>query len=117
MNKSQHRCWRFSGWSRTYDALLHWEALLVISTSNAEDLRRLLVLCCDDSIDLLPYVALPLITDRVTRDFIAHALIHEDAQLALLLCKVESARAFGSTQVVSRSSLPISYSFWVPLAG
>jgi hypothetical protein len=85
MNKSQHLRWRFSGWSRTYDALLHWEALLVISTCDAEDLEILLAIFCNSMSLSRSYVALPFITDAITRDFIAHALVHEDAQLALIV--------------------------------
>jgi hypothetical protein len=84
MNKSQHVCWRFSGWNRTYDALLHWEALLVISTSDAEDLGEELALSRHRQTSR-PYVAFPFITDAVTWHFIAHALVHEDAQLALIV--------------------------------
>jgi len=52
--------------SWVHDSLLHWETLLVISTSDLED------------------VALEFITDRVTWDFLTHALVDEDSQLALV---------------------------------
>lgn len=51
---------------RVHDTLLHGEALLVVSTGDAED------------------VALELIADGVTGDFLTHAAVHEDAELALV---------------------------------
>jgi len=53
-----------TGW--VHDSLLHWETLLVVATSDFED------------------VALEFITDRITWDFCAHALLHEDSQLTLI---------------------------------
>jgi len=53
-----------TGW--VHDSLLHWETLLVIATSDLED------------------VALEFITDRVTWYFLTHALVDEDSQLALI---------------------------------
>lgn len=52
--------------SRVHDTLLHGETLLVVSTGDAED------------------VALELVADRVTGDFLTHAAVHEDAELALV---------------------------------
>jgi len=53
-----------TGW--VHDSLLHWETLLVVATSDLED------------------VALELITNGITWDFGAHALVNEDSQLALI---------------------------------
>jgi len=55
---------------RKEDTLLHGEALLVISTANAED------------------VSLEFVADTVTRHFLAHALVIEDA-IATLFIDVE----------------------------
>lgn len=61
---------------RVHDTLLHRETLLVVSTGDAED------------------VALELVADRVSGDFLSHAAVHEDAELALvfdldqLLCAI-----------------------------
>jgi len=52
---------------RKHDTLLHGKALLVIAASDAED------------------VALPFITETVAWHFVAHSLLHEDAQLALII--------------------------------
>jgi len=54
-----------TGW--VHNTLLHREALLVVSTGDAED------------------VALPFIADAVARNFLAHAAVHEDTQLAVIL--------------------------------
>lgn len=51
---------------RVHDTLLHRETLLVVSTGDAED------------------VALELVADRVSGDFLSHAAVHEDAELALV---------------------------------
>jgi len=53
-----------TGW--VHDSLLHWETLLVVATSDLED------------------VALELITNGITWDLGTHALVHEDSQLALI---------------------------------
>lgn len=53
-----------SGWVQ--DTLLHWETLLVVTTGDLED------------------VALELIADRVTLDFLAHTLLVKDTQLVLV---------------------------------
>jgi len=53
-----------TGW--VHDTLLHWESLLVVATSDAED------------------VALEFVANRVTRDLLAHAALHEDAETALI---------------------------------
>ena len=73
----------------TYDTLLHGKALLVIAASDAEDL-----FCTQPSVNastmfqdrqrVKAYVALPFITQAVGWDFVAHALLHEDAQLAVI---------------------------------
>ncbi len=54
-----------TGW--VHNSLLHWETLLVVASSDLED------------------VALELITNGVTWDLSAHALLHEDTELALVL--------------------------------
>ena len=62
--------------SRVHDTLLHWETLLVVSTGDAQD------------------VTLELVADAVTGNFLSHAAVHEDAELALvfdldqLLCAI-----------------------------
>jgi len=53
-----------TGW--VHDSLLHWETLLIVATSDLED------------------VALELITDRITGDFLAHSLVYEDSEFALI---------------------------------
>ncbi len=61
---------------RVHDTLLHRETLLVVSTGDAED------------------VALELVANGVAGDFLTHAAVHEDAELALvfnldqLLCAI-----------------------------
>lgn len=50
-----------------HDTLLHGEALLVVTAGDAED------------------VALELVADGVAGDFLSHAAVHEDAELALVL--------------------------------
>jgi len=62
---------------REHDTLLHRKALLVITAGDAED------------------IALPFITEAVTGHFVAHALLHEDAQLALILNLDEFLRPVG----------------------
>jgi len=62
---------------RKHDTLLHGKALLVIAASDAED------------------VALPFITKTVAWHFIAHSLLHEDAQLALIINLEEFLRPVG----------------------
>jgi len=52
--------------SRVHDTLLHRETLLVVPAGNPED------------------VALELVADAVSRDLLAHATVHEDAELALI---------------------------------
>ena len=54
-----------TGW--VHNTLLHWETLLVVSSGDLED------------------VALELISNGVTWDLSTHALLHEDAELALVL--------------------------------
>jgi len=53
-----------TGWM--HDTLLHWEALLVVSAGDAED------------------VALELVADAVARNLVSHAALHEDTELALI---------------------------------
>jgi len=62
---------------REHNTLLHGKALLVIATGDAED------------------VALPFIPETVTWHFVAHALLHEDAQLALIIDLEELLRPIG----------------------
>lgn len=50
-----------------HHTLLHGEALLVVSTSYAED------------------VSLELVADTVARHLLTHAAVHEDAQLAVIV--------------------------------
>lgn len=52
--------------SRVHDTLLHWKTLLVVAAGDPED------------------VALELIADAVARNFLTHATVHEDAELALI---------------------------------
>jgi hypothetical protein len=49
-----------------HDTLLHRETLLVVASGDLED------------------VALELVADAVARDFVTHAAVHEDAELALI---------------------------------
>lgn len=49
-----------------HDTLLHRETLLVVAAGDPED------------------VALELVADGVARDFMTHAAVHEDAELALI---------------------------------
>lgn len=65
-----------------HDTLLHGETLLVVSTSDAED------------------VALELVADRVTGDLSAHALLHEDGELTLILNVDELLAAIGRVRDV-----------------
>lgn len=51
---------------RVHDALLHGETLLVITARDAES------------------VAFELVADAVARDFLAHAPVHEDSELAVV---------------------------------
>ena len=51
---------------RVHDTLLHREALLVVSAGDSED------------------VALELVANAVAGHFLAHAAVHEDAELALI---------------------------------
>lgn len=60
-----------------HDTLLHRETLLVVATSDLED------------------VALELIANTVAWDFLAHAAVHEDAQLALVVDLDQLLRAIG----------------------
>lgn len=62
---------------RVHDALLHGEALLVVAAGDAED------------------VALELRADAVALDFLAHAFLHEAAQLALVFDLDELLGAVG----------------------
>ncbi len=60
---------------RVHDTLLHRETLLVVATGDLED------------------VALELVADAVAGDFLAHAAVHEDADLALIFDVDELLRA------------------------
>ncbi len=51
---------------RVHDTLLHWEALLVVSTGDSED------------------VALEFVANGIAGNFLTHAAVHEDAELALI---------------------------------
>lgn len=62
---------------RVHNTLLHRETLLVVASGDAED------------------VALELVADGVTGDLSAHALLHEDAELALILNVDELLAAIG----------------------
>jgi hypothetical protein len=53
-----------TGW--VHDTLLHGETLLVVASGDPED------------------VALELVADAVAGDFVTHAAVHEDAELALI---------------------------------
>jgi len=63
--------------SWVHDTLLHWETLLVVATGNSED------------------ISLELVSDGVTRNLCAHSLVHEDAQLLLVLNFDELLTAIG----------------------
>lgn len=63
--------------SRVHDTLLHWETLLVVAAGDSED------------------VALELVADAVTWDFLTHAAVHEDTELALIFNVDELLRAIG----------------------
>jgi len=64
-----------TGWM--HDSLLHWETLLVVTTGDSED------------------VALELVADGVTWDLGAHALVHEDTELAVIVDLNELLGAIG----------------------
>jgi hypothetical protein len=68
--------------SGVHDTLLHGETLLVVATGDLED------------------VTLPLITDRVTGDLLAHTAVHEDAETALILDLDELLGAVGGVRNV-----------------
>jgi hypothetical protein len=63
--------------SRVHDTLLHRETLLVVASSDAEN------------------VALELVADAVARDFLTHATVHEDTELALIFDLDQLLRAVG----------------------
>jgi len=63
--------------SRMHDALLHRETLLVITAGYLED------------------VAFELVADAVTRDLLTHALLHEDAEAAVIVDFDKLLRAVG----------------------
>lgn len=68
--------------SGVHDTLLHGETLLVVATGDLED------------------VALPLVTDGVTGNLLAHAAVHEDTETALILNLDELLRAVGGVRNV-----------------
>lgn len=63
--------------SWVHNTLLHGETLLVVASGDLED------------------VSLPLITDAVTGDLLAHTALHEDAETALIFDFDELLRAVG----------------------
>jgi hypothetical protein len=63
------------------DTLLHGETLLVVSSGDLED------------------VALELVADGVTGDLLAHALLHEDTDAALIIDLDELLGAVGGVAV------------------
>jgi hypothetical protein len=69
---------------RTYNTLLHRKALLVVASSNADDLFKLISRELPSIIYHIAYVAFPLITQAVGWHFIPHSLVHEDAKLAVI---------------------------------
>jgi len=74
---------------RVHDSLLHWETLLVVATSDLEN------------------VTLELITNRVTRNLSTHSLIHKNAQLALIFNLNQLLTAIGRLPQVSISILSV----------
>lgn len=64
-----------TGWM--HDTLLHWEALLVVAAGDSED------------------VALEFLANTVTWDFLTHAAVHEDTELALIFDFDQLLRAVG----------------------
>jgi len=64
-----------TGW--VHNSLLHWETLLVVATSNLED------------------VSLEFIANRISRNFSTHTLVHENAQLALVFDLYQLLAAIG----------------------
>jgi hypothetical protein len=68
--------------SRMHNTLLHGEALLVVATGNLED------------------VALELVADGVAWDFLTHAAVHEDTELALIFDFNQLLRAVGGERDV-----------------
>ena len=81
--------------SGTYDALLHWKALLVIAACDAEDLERSLSVLLSIKDLVVSYIALPFITKTVGRHFIAHSLVHEDTQFPLIVNVEKFLRPIG----------------------
>lgn len=63
--------------SRVHNTLLHGETLLVVASSDLED------------------VALPLVANAVTGDLVAHTALHEDAETALIFNFDQLLRAVG----------------------
>lgn len=68
--------------SRMHNTLLHGETLLVVASGDLED------------------VALELITNRVSWDFLTHAAVHEDTELALIFDFNQLLRAVGGKRDV-----------------
>ena len=62
-----------TGW--VHDTLLHWETLLVVATSDLEN------------------VSLPLVSKAVSWNLLSHAALHENAETALLVDFDEFLRA------------------------
>jgi hypothetical protein len=69
---------------RVHNTLLHGETLLVVSSSDLED------------------IASELGSDAVTRNLLTHALVHEDTEAALVLNLDELLGAIGGVSVRSR---------------
>jgi len=64
-----------TGW--VHDSLLHWETLLVVTAGDLED------------------VALELVADAVSGNLLAHSLVHEDTELAVIFDLDELLAAIG----------------------
>lgn len=73
-----------TGWM--HDTLLHWETLLVVSTGDSED------------------VAGKLGADAITGNFLAHTLIHESAEAALIFDLNQLLGAVGRVAVGAEMS-------------
>lgn len=69
----------------TYDTLLHGKALLVIAAGDADNLYTRVSMHLRLNLFRPSYVALPFITKRVGRNFVAHALFHENTQLSVIV--------------------------------
>lgn len=79
----------------TYDTLLHRKALLVIAAGNADNLSQFISMVFLSLLMWCSYVALPFISKRIGWHFVAHALLHEHTEFALIVELVELLRAVG----------------------